>query len=149
MNIDDILSLYLIDISENVIVNFYKMVACLMQLFRNCINANGFQVLTGINPIDEVSSMNEVSKDTQTSDSDKQNPFLKEINLMISKKESLFTQKQKPEVIPFFINLFLQKYLPEKCNAFSEKHAIVLLNHLCLWLENRKFTTYTVQRLDK
>jgi hypothetical protein len=30
LNIDDILSLYLIDISENVIVNFYKMVACLL-----------------------------------------------------------------------------------------------------------------------
>jgi hypothetical protein len=40
--IDEVLSLYLIDISEVVMVNFYKMVACLIQMFRNCMNSNGF-----------------------------------------------------------------------------------------------------------
>ena len=40
--IDEVLSLYLIDISEVVMVNYYKMVACLIQLFRNCMNSNGF-----------------------------------------------------------------------------------------------------------
>jgi hypothetical protein len=55
MKIDDVLVLYLIDVSESVIVNFYKMVACLIQLFRNCINKYGFEVITGITPIDPMS----------------------------------------------------------------------------------------------
>ena len=38
LKIDDILCLYLIDVSENSIVNFYKMVGCFVQLLRNCIN---------------------------------------------------------------------------------------------------------------
>jgi len=38
LKIDDILCLYLIDVSESVIVNFYKLVACFVQLFRNCLN---------------------------------------------------------------------------------------------------------------
>lgn len=37
-NIDDILCLYLIDIAEKVLVNFYKLAACFIQLFRNCLN---------------------------------------------------------------------------------------------------------------
>jgi hypothetical protein len=36
--IDDALSMYLLDISDSVLPNFYKMVACLLQLFRNCMN---------------------------------------------------------------------------------------------------------------
>jgi len=42
LNIDDILSLFLIDLSEVVVVNFYKLSCCILQLFRNCINEYGF-----------------------------------------------------------------------------------------------------------
>ena len=52
LKIDDILCLYLIDISEQVIVNFYKVISCTIQLLRNCINQMGFEVTTGIAPLD-------------------------------------------------------------------------------------------------
>ena len=38
LNIDDILCLYLIDISEKVVVNFYKLAAGFIQLFRKFLN---------------------------------------------------------------------------------------------------------------
>lgn len=38
LNIDDVLCLYLIDVAESVIVNFYKLAACFVQLLRSCIN---------------------------------------------------------------------------------------------------------------
>ena len=66
-NIDESLSMYLIDISENVIVNFYKMVACLIQLFRNCMNQYGFEVLTGIIPIDKLENLDNVGDKVEES----------------------------------------------------------------------------------
>jgi len=57
-------------------------------------------------------------------------------------KSSLFTQKNKADLIPYFANVFLEEYLPEKCNIFPEGHAIKLLEHLCLWLQQRKYTSW-------
>ena len=60
MNIDDVLSLYLIDVAEGVIVNFYKSVACLIQLLRSCINEMGFETITGITPIEMKGKKDEI-----------------------------------------------------------------------------------------
>ena len=60
MRIDDILCLYLIDLSEQVIVNFYKLACCFVELLRNCINQNAERILTGINPIE--SNVNKLDK---------------------------------------------------------------------------------------
>lgn len=53
LTIDDVLCIYLVDMAETVIVNFYKLVSCFIQLLRNCINQNGFQLTTGIMPIEK------------------------------------------------------------------------------------------------
>ena len=53
LKIDQVLSLYLIDVAEITIVNFYKLVACFVQLLRNCLNQYGFEVMTGITPIED------------------------------------------------------------------------------------------------
>jgi hypothetical protein len=85
--------------------------------------------MTGISPIEVVDEVGGKTTMTQV------------VKSMMKKKENLFTQKQKADVIPNFVNIFLQQYLPEKCNAFSEKHAVVIIEHFCKWLENRKFLT--------
>lgn len=54
LKIDEVLSLYLIDLSQILIPNAYKMFACLIQLLRNCINKTGFEMVTGIKPIDQI-----------------------------------------------------------------------------------------------
>jgi hypothetical protein len=56
LNLDDVLCLYLIDVAENVIVNFYKLVVCFVQLLRNCINQRGFSIVTGITPVENQST---------------------------------------------------------------------------------------------
>ena len=142
LNIDDVLCLYLIDVAEGVIVNFYKSVACLIQLLRSCINEMGFETITGITPIEI-----KVKKD----DSEQVAPkTLKD--LVLSKleiKNNLFTQKKKADIIPQFANVFMQKYLPKKCNTFDTNHALIILEHLCMWLNNRKFTTYKLNLIKK
>ena len=57
LTIDAVFGLYLIDVSEQVVVNFYKLVCCLVQLLRNCINEYAFEVLTGIKPIEADAAM--------------------------------------------------------------------------------------------
>lgn len=52
LTVDAIFGLYLIDVSEQVVVNFYKLICCFVQLLRNCINDHAFEVLTGIKPIE-------------------------------------------------------------------------------------------------
>lgn len=52
LSLDDVLCLFLIDVAESSIVNYYKLVACFVQLLRNCINQNGFEVVSGIKPIE-------------------------------------------------------------------------------------------------
>lgn len=134
LNIDDVLSLYLIDVAEGVIVNFYKSVACLIQLLRSCINEMGFETITGITPIEMQGKKDEIEiKAPKT---------LKElVQSKLEIKKNLFTQKKKAELIPQFANVFMQKYLPKKCNTFNMNHASIILEHLCMWLNNRKFTT--------
>ena len=38
LKVDHVLALYLVDLAEHVIVNFYKSACVFIRLFRNCIN---------------------------------------------------------------------------------------------------------------
>jgi hypothetical protein len=38
LKVDHVLAMYLIDLSETVIVNFYKVAAVLVNTIRNCVN---------------------------------------------------------------------------------------------------------------
>jgi hypothetical protein len=38
LKIDDVLALYLVDVAEHVIVNFYKVTAVFVSLMRSCVN---------------------------------------------------------------------------------------------------------------
>ena len=133
--LDDILCLYLIDVSEVVLVNFYKMVACFVQLFRNCINHYGLEVTTGIAPV------NLESEPFPTRSS----PLGSFVAWIDKKKSKLFTQKNKADLVPHFANIFLDKFLEEKCNIFPRGHAVKLMEHLCLWMHQRKFTGWQLK----
>ena len=50
------------------------------------------------------------------------------------------------EIIPHMSNVFLQKYLPQKCNVIDMKHAKAIMYHLCTWLSNRGFTTFVIKK---
>ena len=110
MNIDDSLCLYLIDVAETSIVNFYKMVSCFVQLLRNCINQTGFGMITGVEPIEN-------ENDCKWPNSSCQNPN-EYITILKKLKSQLFTQTNKPDIIPHFAQTFVGEYLQEKCNIF-------------------------------
>lgn len=141
LNIDDVLCLYLIDVAEHVIVNFYKMVACFVQMFRLCMNQNGFELVTGILPFDDPNQ-------SSTAGAKAPATLHQHIKELITKKEALFTQKSSLSIIPQFAEVFLRKFLPQKCNIFPEKHALILFEHLLVWLQNRKFLKqHTISRV--
>ena len=93
MNIDDVLCLYLIDVAEGVIVNFYKSVACLIQLLRSCINEMGFETITGITPIENHGKLDDPEMSAPKTLKDL-------VQSKLELKNSLFTQRKKAELIP-------------------------------------------------
>ena len=167
LKIDDVLSLYLIDIADQVIVNFYKMSCCFIQLLRNCINEYAFEVLSGIQPIESPKDKTQITSSF--------NSALGLIELIETHQKSLYTQRahkynnqsnnnkkeqnqQKHgdtslpsalnnniDIIPHISNIFLQRFIPQKCNVFSISHAVGLMRHLIEWLSNRRFTTYQIK----
>lgn len=118
------------------------MVACFVQLLRNCINQNGFEVITGITPIEDQNTGSATDGLSGTS------LVLQHLDEIDHKRSKLFTQQNGADVIPHFANIFLQQYLPAKCNIFPERHAITLFEHLGLWLQQRKFTNYKLIKLS-
>ncbi|CDW88922.1 zinc carboxypeptidase family [Stylonychia lemnae] len=114
LNLDQILAIYLIDISEYVIVNFYKALSVFVQLYRNCMNEIGWDFIANFKIID--------------------NP------IEVSKNLQQFTTVKEADYIPQISNEFLVSYLPKKCNSFEKRLAIPMIEHLCTWLLNRKFT---------
>jgi len=139
LNIDEVLCLYLIDVSETVIVNFYKLVACFIQLLRNCMNEFGFEVTTGVTPISKpLRSLAPVPSGKPAI-----THYLDQID---ERKKTLFTQENKADVIAQFANIFHSQYLDQKCNIFPEKHSVKLMQHLNLWLLHRKFTNVRIKK---
>ena len=45
LKIDQVLAIYLIDIADQVIVNFYKTLAIFVELYRSCMNDIGWDKL--------------------------------------------------------------------------------------------------------
>ena len=88
--IDDILALYINDVSERVIVNFYKLVCVFVEMLRNCLNEMGWDKLSNYKRI-EVSGA-----DIGT-----------------------FTEVKNANCIPEFLNDFILVYLPKKCNLIN------------------------------
>ena len=103
------------DISELTIPSYYKKVSCFIQLLRSCMNENGFEFVTGIVPI-------EVPKYISKND----DLVLNHLDEIEYKIKNLFTQKKDQEVICHFSNLFIQTYLPLKCNVFPSQLAILI-----------------------
>lgn len=95
LNIDDILALYLVDISEIVIVNFYKAVVVFIQLYRNCLNEIGWDKLGNYKRLD-------TGKDVLPE----------------------YTSVKDAESIPEISNEFLVRYLPMKCISFDRQLAL-------------------------
>lgn len=82
LTIDDVLCLYLIDAAEHVIVNFYKLIACFIQMFRLCMNQNGFELVTGIIPFDDPNQI--INKKPPST-------LEEHVNDLTAQKEALFT----------------------------------------------------------
>ncbi len=116
LRIDQILPIYLIDVAEQVIVNSYKTFAVFIELYRNCLNHLGWDKLANYKRLD---------------------PSLEPNNGALP----LFSMAKDAELIPELANDFVLSYLPMKCNVFDRKLAISMVDHLCLWLFNRKLTT--------
>lgn len=87
----------MIDISEKVIVNFYKAVVVFVELYRNCLNDIGWDKLANYKRMD-------TGKDVLPE----------------------YTSVKDGDSIPEICNEFLVRYLPMKCIAFDRKLAIQL-----------------------
>lgn len=59
LKIDQILAIFLIDMSEQVIVNFYKALTVFVQLYRNCLNEVGWDKLAHYKRLDLIEDMND------------------------------------------------------------------------------------------
>ncbi len=55
------------------------------------------------------------------------------------------TKTKGPQSIPLVCNDFVTSYLPLKCNVIDFELTVMQLQHLCVWLYNRKFTTTEVE----
>ena len=116
LRIDQILPLYLIDLAEQVIVNAYKAATVFIELYRNCLNQLGWDKLANYKRIDSSMQPNKGML-------------------------PLFTMAKDAELIPELANDFVMSYLPMKCNVFDRRLAIDMVEHLCLWLFNRRLTS--------
>eukprot|EP00347_Sterkiella_histriomuscorum_P012296 403369133 len=128
LKIDQILAIFLIDMSEQVIVNFYKAVTVFVTLYRNCLNEIGWDQIANYKRLDLIESIN------QNEDS------------IIDSGLPIFTQVKDGDFIPQLSNEFILEYLPQKCNIFYRKLAVSLVEHLCRWLYNRKLTQLKISQ---
>lgn len=53
LKIDEVFALYLIDLAECLPQELYQYGCVFMQLLRVCVNRHGFEVLSGIKPLDD------------------------------------------------------------------------------------------------
>lgn len=133
LKIDQVLSIYLIDVAEHVIVNFYKTMAVFVGLYRSCLNEIGWDKLANFKRLGPLIKEVKDPKDEQENFDDMLPPF------------SIAKDAQS---IPELSNEFILDYLPVKCPLFERKLAITLVDHLCMWLYNRKLTNVKVSMLS-
>jgi hypothetical protein len=112
LKMDTIFALFLIDLSEKVIVNFYKTLVVFVELYRDWVNEEGWDMLAKYKRLD------------------------------IGEKPPLYSSVKNGETIPEFANDFIIRYLPLKCNIFDRDLAIKITKLMCKWLLNRKLTSY-------
>lgn len=129
LKIDQALAIFLVDLAEQVIVNFYKLSAVFIQLLKSFLNEFGWDKLANykrLSPL--IDQTNQNAKDQNENDL------------------PIFTSVKEPDYIPQFSNEFILEYLPLNCNLFSRQHAITLTEFLCTWLYNRRLTTYKINQ---
>ena len=171
--------MYLIDLAEALPSRHYKMGACFIQLLRTCINKHGFQVLTGIKPLDDQmfgqqqsikaseftsavdlidriesarsclitqkSQRSNLEAETAAADTQATGMMTKGESQWSEQKRDLSIVANNIDIVPHMANLFILKYLPEKCNVFPEQLATVFMIHLVNWLNTRRFLSLELQ----
>ena len=85
LKIDHVFALFLIDVSERSIVNFYKTMVIFIDFFRECINVEGWNFI----------SKYKIVFDEET-----------------KKEMRTYTSIKSAETVPHFTNEFLMRFLP-------------------------------------
>ena len=130
LKIDHILALYLIDVSEHVIVNFYKAVGVFVSLLRGCLNDHGWYKLADYKIIIDSSSNSE------------DGAFVNKPPVFTATKSACIDSSGQSgcDMIFQLANLFCTEYLMQKCNVFDKKLATELMRHICMWISHRGFS---------
>jgi hypothetical protein len=108
---DDIFALFLIYISRNVNIKFYKTIVIFMKLYRDCMNKIGWEIL---------SEYKDLSGEPTELD-----------------YTSVKNGEHLPEIANDFVNSYLKLHLP----SFDKHLAVVILNHFSDWLFKYNFST--------
>lgn len=117
---DHVLALYLIDVSEHVIVNFFKATAVFVTLFRRCINDLAWYKIANYKLM--------LDFDSTDADSEENAPFSKRPPVFTSYKSGCIDQHNQSgcDMIYTLANEFCSDYLQRRCNTFDKKLAIDL-----------------------
>lgn len=139
LKVDHVLALYLIDVAEHVIVNFYKAVGVFITILRNCVNDLAWQKLANYKLILDFDST-----DLDSADPNSAAPFKKRPPIFtVTKSACIDSNGQSGSDMIFLLaNEFCSEYLMRKCPTFDKNLAIQLTKHLCLWLSHRSFSQY-------
>ena len=148
LKIDHVLALYLVDLAEHVIVNFFRAAAVFVNLMRDCVNDLAWEKIANYKLLLDVESTD--------ADSDMMNPYngQEETHDAFTRRPPIFTATKSPcidsnnlsgvDMIFQLSNEFCTTYLPMKCNVFDRNLSIQLTRHLCMWLSHRGFTQYKI-----
>jgi hypothetical protein len=108
---DDIFALFLIYISRNVNLKFFRIIVILMKLYRDCMNKIGWEILS----------------------------YYKDLNSDPTELE--FTSVKNGDHLPEIANDFINNYLSLHLPSFDKHLAVVILNHFSDWLFKYHFST--------
>ena len=140
--------MYLIDLAEHVIVNFYRASSVLVTLMRNCVNDLAWLRLSNYRlMISDGSASDEGDTESSNNIAD----FTKGPPIFTATKSGCLDSNNQSAVDMIFelSNEFCTSYLPSKCNTFDQNLAVDLTRHLCLWLSHRGFTQYKISMADQ
>ncbi len=143
MKLDSVLALYLVDVAEHTIVNYYKATAVFISLVRDCLNELAWQKIANYKILldfDSTDADSNPSNDCGGQESG--SGFGKKPPLFTATKSACIDQYNQSGVDMIFqlSNEFCSSYLPMKCSTFDKNLAIKMMRHLCLWLTHRGFT---------
>ena len=139
LKVDHVLALYLVDLAEHVIVNFFRTAAVFVNLMRDCVNDLAWERIANYKLLLDVEST-----DVDSETFGRQDPFIRRPPTFTSTKSPCIDSNNQSGVDMIFelSNEFCTSYLPMKCNIFDRNLSIQLTRHLCMWLSHRGFTHY-------